>query len=786
MAEIHQTALMKAYPQDKYFASLSGMPLAAAVMDRATMWYQQLPRTLNFFRMTKMYNCYFGLPGDFDPFDVTQVGNVGTQGRLASIRVSHLGSIGRTMVRMTTENPPEFEPTSVNSDTDSDEQAILAKQFLGYLLDTKNLAQKCREALETGVVMGDGPLLIQWDPAIGTPQFETTAPPQSADGAPPPAGAAPPAALQKKPILLPNGKQKRAGDYIFTNLTPLDTITDVTKKDRNHDWMITRVYVNKWDYIVRYPEWEQQLKDAKDQRWPGFQTNTMETERQYVPWMTFDWIPIYILWHRRSEALPNGKYAVVLDADLPPLIEGDLPYSKIPVVNFSPGHIFNTAYGTSDLHLGLGLSDLMESTYSAIASNNLAFGLQLIASPRTADYGLTQLTDGLNLINFDTDPNLPNGGLPVGINLHKESPSSMPLVDHIIRDLETITGINAVSRGQPPSTDASGALAALIQQQSITQTSPLMVAWTQGIEDVGNLCLEMMNAYGAGQQLAAIVGNANQYVLLDFQGGPDGDLSKIKSVTVKSGNPAKKSEAQKIQLLQIIAQAKGAQVTVKDLISVYETGDVEENFEAPEAFLMQLRSENEQMRKGVNPPVLPTDNHAMHIDEMLAVLNSPAVRGQSGQAVAKAALDHLNDHMRIWAQMSIDNSYVLFATHQQPMPLDVAKGVPGVQLPPPPPMPPPPPSFVPTATMEPDKTGGLQPKIEWHPAPPPPGAPGQPGGQPPPSAPPGPPGGPIGHAQPPSGLGAAPPVAGQQPSLPQMPKVAGTQQRWAPGHVAKP
>ena len=118
MPVVSQTALMKAYPQDVYFASQSGMPLSAAVMDRTTMWYQNLPRTLNFFRMTKMYNCYFGLPGDFDPFDVTQVGNVGTQGRLASIRVSHLGSIGRTMVRMTTESPPEFEPTSVNSDVE--------------------------------------------------------------------------------------------------------------------------------------------------------------------------------------------------------------------------------------------------------------------------------------------------------------------------------------------------------------------------------------------------------------------------------------------------------------------------------------------------------------------------------------------------------------------------------------------------------------------------------------------------------------------------------------------
>ena len=396
--------------------------------------------------------------------------------------------------------------------------------------------------------------------------------------------------------------------------------------------------------------------------------------------------------------------------------------------------------------------------------------------PSTADYGLSQLTNGLNLINFDTDPNLPNGGLPVGINLHKESPSQMPLVDHLVKDMELILAMPSITRGGIPSADASGALAALVNQSSQAQTSPITIAWNQGIEDFGNLAIEMVNAYGSAGMTAEIVGSANQYTLLEFDGGPSGDMNLIKRVSVKSGNPAKKTEAQKIQLLQIIAQAKGAQVGVKDLVSIYETGDVEENFEGPEAYLLQLRGENEQMRDGLNPPVLKTDNHAQHIDELLAVLNSPAVRGPSGQAVCTAALGHMGDHMRIWAQMSIDNDPVLYFTHQQPMPLEVASKVPGVQMPPPAP-PNPAPSYIPTVEMVPDAQGKATPKIGWSPANPPP----QPGATTPP-----PPGAPGIH-EPPQALKAmGPPVAGHQPSLPSMPKVAGTNQRAAPGQVAKP
>jgi hypothetical protein len=160
-----------------------------------------------FSRWTKMYNSYYGLPGDFDPFDVTQVGQAGNQGRIATIRVPHLASIGKTMVRMTTENPPEFEPHPINSDVSSAEQVIKCKSILNYLMDGKGLAKKCRQALETGVIFGSGPLLAQFDPNVGTPQFQTA--PDPVTGVP-----------SKQPVMAPNGKQKRSGDYVFTNRNP--------------------------------------------------------------------------------------------------------------------------------------------------------------------------------------------------------------------------------------------------------------------------------------------------------------------------------------------------------------------------------------------------------------------------------------------------------------------------------------------------------------------------------------------------------------------------------------
>jgi hypothetical protein len=660
-------------------------------MERVDKFYNELPNTLVYQRYSKMYNNYNGLPGDFDPFDVSQLGQVGAQGALTSVRVPHLASIGEAMVRITTQVLPTWEPHPINSDVKSQEQVLVCKNLLDYYMDVRRLADRLVEMVETAVVFGIGYLLIMWDPnqgagvtkqAIIDPDSGQEVPPEVAAQYAAAGAQVPPP--QDVPDINPmTGQQKRAGDFVFQNLTPLDVVRDLNRFDADDQWEITRLYVNKWDLVADFPEFREQILDAKEVRRLNMNTDVIKSEREWrgerIP---TDLIPVYHLWHKKTKAMPNGRWAMVLNDATDPLIVDDLPYDDVPMVKCMPGRMLRSPYGKSSLQMGLGLSDLLEGLYSAIATNNLATAMQLIAIPRDADFGLSRLVEGLGVIEYEAGPGGQN--LPQAVQLTKSAPETFKVIEMVIKDLETITGVNAVARGNAPA-DWSGAMGALIQQQAIIFQSALAESYQEGIAQAGNILVDMLKRYADAPQVAEIVGKGKRFALQAFTGS---DVENIHRVTVKSGNAQRQTDAFKLQMAQLLAQA-GVEMSPKDIIEVVETGNLEQKLESEEAGQLLVRSENEAILDGENPPVAPFDNHALHLKENYTPLCSPEVRGPNGQAISAAGLGHQKDHLTMWAQLSLsaEGNAILFATGQQPLPPAIAAQILGL----PPPMPPAPP-----------------------------------------------------------------------------------------------
>src|SRR3954462_13988607 len=105
-------------------------------------------------------------------------------------------------------------------------------------------------------------------------------------------------------------------------------------------------------------------------------TNRLDTERDARTDQT-DEIPLYTLYHRKTDALPNGKLAMFLSGDIM-LFEGSLPYEEVPLVSICPGKILRTPHGDSTLHHLLAIQDIYDNLASSVASNNVAFATQII------------------------------------------------------------------------------------------------------------------------------------------------------------------------------------------------------------------------------------------------------------------------------------------------------------------------------------------------------------------------------------------------------------------------
>lgn len=590
---------------DQYWATLPIDKFGGEVMRRIEDYYQFLWSTGKTRLYRNAYQYYYrpGLIGG-------KVTTAGSEGELVTISVNHYRNLIQHLLVMTVSQPPSWEPQATNTDQKSQEQCILARGLLEYYMREKKCSRNLTQAVEMALLLGEGFVVASWDATTGE-QY----------------GVNP----ETQAIIY-------QGDIQYRTLTALDVIRDVNKDSAfENDWVITRTWKNRWDLMAKYPELADQISKVTDSDWD---TITWKDTRLYLyEKYNYDDVPVYTFYHRETEAMPQGRMATMLNYKIV-LDDGPIPYRNIPVYRISPSEWMGTNFGyTSGFDL-LPIQQMIDSLYSAAATNNTTFGVQNIWTKKGDTLEANTLAGGMRHLQSDQKPE--------PLNLTQTSPELYKLVEMMQGIQETLSGVNSVARGNPQQalgSDASGAALALLQSMSIQFSMGLQASFADLVEDVGTATINILRDYAQTPRVAAITGKANRQYMKSFTGD---DLSMVNRVTVDMGNPAMSTTAGKVnmanQLLQSDKLADAAQY-----IEVVQTGKLEPVIEGEQAQLMLIRGENEQLSQGMPQQALITDNPMLHISEHLTVISSPEAR--NNLAVVQATLSHIQEHRDLYSQM---------------------------------------------------------------------------------------------------------------------------------------
>lgn len=651
-------------PRDRtYWASKSGLDLADECFRRVERYYNNLQNSFMYQRWARSYRIFYGLSGQEDPFDISKAGQAGDQGQLTSIKVNHSGNLARHSISLISQTVPDFEPIPTNADHESLEQVDLAKRVLNYYMDTRGVGDHLYDAATAGAIFGFAKLIPEWDPLAGAPL--------------------------KVPVALPGGAQrKKTGDLIFNVFTPLDLVFNRFRFDNKHDWFITRRFVNRYDLAARYPGVDSQLADEiigfnAPKMLASVPTNRIESERsdQHTD-EDDDLLPMYTLFHRKSDALQAGKYACFLSKNIM-LYEGNLPYDEVPDVTISPGKILRSPYGESGMHHVMGMQDTYDNVASSITTNNVAAGTQIIMVPEETDYSIDNVLEGLAILRYKAGP---EGKLfPQALNLTAPNEEGLKYLNLIRSEMETVYGVPATMRGAPQPNVDSGSFGALISQQALTYMNAFQYSFQRGIGKTGDIIIAILKQYADQGIMAEIAGQDRAYEVVELT---KDKLSNVHRVVVKSGNPASRTPEFNQAMAEKLLQA-GVITDAKSFITMVRTGDIDTMVDPEESALMNIRRENELLAKGINPPVLATDDHHEHLKRNKQPLDSPAAR--NNPKAAQAVLAHLQQHITMLKTVDPE---LLMALGQTPLappaPPPEPPGVPGAQPGPNPPPPPPP------------------------------------------------------------------------------------------------
>jgi hypothetical protein len=640
---------------DVYFATLSGTKLSAALCDRVDTYQKHAIRSGFFALWLKSYQTYYGM--GTKGFSSHEVRRHGASDELVKLSINHFRNLITHFLTLSTGQRAALEPVALNGDYQTEQETRTAKGVLDHWM-RDSLEQGMRDAEEFAVVLGRGYVSQWWNANAG----EELLPGLNGE---------------------PNVRTGALESYAFA---PMDVAFDPTCRTFDVPWYITRRWVNRFDLLALFPEeaTRRAILDAsrgQRERDLDFEASAFRSfvtgESDYG-----DQIAIYEFWHKKTPACPNGRHAVFLNEDVL-LYAEDLPYEDVPVCGLSPARIIGTAFGYTSSWDLLAPQEALDTLKSIELSNQAAHGLGLVAVPKGSDLSPTEIARGLHMIEY-----LPALGKPEVINFTATPPEVISNQDRTVQEMETISGINSVVRGQPEASLKSGSALALVQAQAIQFSSLFQNDDVRFKEGLGDDCLMVFRQYATEKIRMEIEGLDGYLVPSEVAGD---DLRLIRRVRVDVGNPLMRTIAGRVQLADQLVQ----QQLVKDPVQylrVIETGRLEPLTEHESKERSNIKAENELLARArfkMNPrtgqpdlapqvdpklghptgkmeevldeaalPVaLKTDNPFLHAQQHLTVLANPFAR--RNKAVVRAVLAHVEAHKNLHAYCTINDPGLL-------------------------------------------------------------------------------------------------------------------------------
>jgi len=627
----------------KYFAQDEADIAVSYLVNKSDAWFNSVYSNHYLEKIRRSWLSYHGSYYE-DGHNITFGGE---SGEIANIAVNHYRNIASHIVTMITATRPAFQARSVNTDYKSQVQTELANGLLNFYLREKRLEKHLKTAVEYSVVMGSGYVKMEWNATAGE-IYDTIEPDPdeivdfNEEGEP----------------LDENGEVIKAfpvyqGDVEFTNLSPFDVVFDSTKENSlEHDWVLCRTFKNKYDLIAKFPELEDKILGVM----------TKSEQQKYKMSIsplddTVD-VPVYEFFHKKTESMPNGRYILYLNPETV-LMDTVMPYRSLPVYRISPADILGTPYGYTPMFDLLPIQDAVNSLYSTVLTNQSAFGVQNVLSPRGNDVRVNEVTGALNFIEYN--PIVAGGadGKPQAMNLTNTPAEIFNFMGILERQMETISGVNSVARGNPESSLKSGTALALVQSQALQFISGLQQSYIMLIEDIGTGLIQLLQDFASVPRVAEISGRTNRSKMKEFTSK---SIDSINRVVVDVGNALANSTAGRVQMADNLMQM-GLIQSPEQYFSVLNSGKLETMTEGQNNELLLIKSENEKLTEGdIDVIALATDKHSLHVREHMNVLADPELR--LDPELTARVLAHIQEHINL---LQTTDANVLSLNQEQPL-----------------------------------------------------------------------------------------------------------------------
>ena len=169
-------------------------------------------------------------------------------------------------------------------------------------------------------------------------------------------------------------------------------------------WVVLRIPMQRWDLVAQFPELEEEILELPnyiDNKQLSNYASSRDAYRLNLdPLLQDNKVSVYHFFYKPSSALPYGRYTIFGENST---IFYDSPelnvYQGLPVSPFFMDQVEGTTLGYPLFSNLLPAQELLDATFSSVATNTQAFSTPIIMVPKGSDISVSDL-QSMNLVQY--------------------------------------------------------------------------------------------------------------------------------------------------------------------------------------------------------------------------------------------------------------------------------------------------------------------------------------------------------------------------------------------------
>jgi len=621
--------------KEYYFAAAPIEEIGSELSTKVDDYYKFLTSSTLVDLWRRSYYAYYGMREDtslsgFGMFAIGSIKPMGQEGEVASIKVNHYKNILTHLYVLTTNQKQALKARGINSDSQTMADTYLADGIYDFYSRDIELESNNKAAVETCLVFGEGFNLLNYDPTLGDDYAMDEA----------------------------TGQAVKKGKPTSKVYNPFDVIRDTTETTSRVPWYIFHDVKNRYDLASKHPVVAEEILRSDTDITTGrrFVDPTKVLPSAGVGTTKSDLIDVYTFYHEKTPSVPNGRLTIFLQ-DGAVLFDGALPYEAVPVERVSGGDILGTIFGYSIGFDLLGLQALVDKLYTIVSSNTLTSGMQNFWQPPGNQLTKHDLGGGLRLLESVVKPE--------ALELLSTPAEVYAFINKVEQVYETISGVSAVNRGAAPENLKSGTSLAFVASQAITFSNKLQESYKNLQEGIATKLIYIIRDYTPFETQAVISGKFNRPILRKYTGK---DLQNIQRMTMEVTSPISQTLGGKIEIARDLLNS-GLIRNPREYLNIITTGVMDTLYESEMSEIINVRSENEDMRAYIKPTMLDIDDHKLHILEHRAILTNDS---RKDPQLVNVVTQHILEHIDAIQMLQMANPTLLAIMGETPLPQPAA------------------------------------------------------------------------------------------------------------------